>query len=68
LGRAAHLRCVGAHANGEDALRKIPEETPDVVLMDINLPGMNGIECVSRLKERLPKTQVLMLTTYEESI
>src|SRR5258708_3025173 len=53
LGRAAHLRCVGAHANGEEALRKIPEEIPDVVLMDINLPGMNGIECVSRLKEHL---------------
>jgi DNA-binding NarL/FixJ family response regulator len=67
LGRSAHLRCVGAHANGEEALRKIPEEIPDVVLMDINLPGMNGIECVSRLKEHLPKTQVLMLTTYEES-
>jgi DNA-binding NarL/FixJ family response regulator len=67
LGRSEHLRCVGAHANGEDALRKIPEETPDVVLMDINLPGINGIDCVSRLKKHLPKMQVLMLTTYEES-
>mgnify|MGYP001766745143 CR=1 FL=1 len=67
LGRTPALRCVGAHANGEEALRGIPTETPDVVLMDINLPGMSGIECVSRLKERLPRTQVLMLTTYEES-
>jgi DNA-binding NarL/FixJ family response regulator len=67
LGRAPGLRCVGAHANGEDALRSIPTEMPDVVLMDINLPGMSGIECVARLKERLPKLQVLMLTTYEES-
>jgi DNA-binding NarL/FixJ family response regulator len=67
LGRSTALRCVGAHPNGEEALRQIPVEAPDVVLMDINLPGMNGIECVARLKERLPKLQVLMLTTYEES-
>ncbi len=67
LRRAPALRCVGAHPNGEEALLQIPAEEPDVVLMDINLPGMSGIECVARLKERLPKTQVLMLTTYEES-
>jgi DNA-binding NarL/FixJ family response regulator len=67
LGRAPTLRCVGAHSNGEEALSRIPGEEPDVVLMDINLPGMNGIECVARLKERRPQTQVLMLTTYEES-
>src|SRR5207247_2128143 len=67
LERAPGLRCVGAHASGEQALQSIPTESPDVVLMDINLPGMSGIECVARLKERLPKLQVLMLTTYEES-
>jgi len=67
LGRAPGLRCVGAHPTGEKALQAIPEENPDVVLMDINLPGMSGIECVAALKERLPKLQVLMLTTYEES-
>jgi len=67
LGRAPGLRCVGAHSSGEKALQGIPEENPDVVLMDINLPGMSGIECVAALKERLPKLQVLMLTTYEES-
>ena len=67
LGRASALQCVGAHPTGEEALRQIPVERPDVVLMDINLPGMSGIECVRRLKELLPKTQVLMLTTYEES-
>ncbi len=67
LGRAPTLRCVGAYANGEEALRDIPGEPPDVVLMDINLPGMSGIECVGRLRDRLPKTQVLMLTTYEET-
>ena len=66
LGDAPGLRCVGAHATGEEALKKIPGENPDVVLMDINLTGMNGIQCVARLKESLPKTQVLMLTTYDE--
>ena len=67
LNRAPALHCVGAHSSGEEALRQIPAELPDVVLMDINLPQMNGIECVSRLKQQMPKTQVLMLTTYEES-
>jgi len=67
LGRAPALSCVGAHSNGEEALRQIPVEKPDVVLMDINLPKMNGIECVERLKQTMPKTQVLMLTTYDES-
>lgn len=67
LARAPGLTCVGAHSNGEEALRRIPAEKPDVVLMDINLPGMSGIECVARLKARSPQTQVLMLTTYEES-
>ena len=67
LGRAPALRFMSAFPSGEDALRRIPLEAPDVVLMDINLPKMNGIECVAKLKEQMPKTQVLMLTTYEES-
>jgi DNA-binding NarL/FixJ family response regulator len=67
LNRAPALHCVGAHPTGEEALTQIPGESPDVVLMDINLPQMNGIECVTRLKRQMPKTQVLMLTTYEES-
>jgi DNA-binding NarL/FixJ family response regulator len=66
LGRAPALRFMNAYPNGEDALRQIPTDAPDVVLMDINLPKMNGIECVAKLKEQLPKLQVLMLTTYEE--
>lgn len=66
LDHAPGIRCVGAFASGEEALREIPLLQPDVVLMDINLPGMNGIRCVGRLKEVLPKTQVLMLTTYDE--
>ena len=66
LRRSPHLNCLGAYPNGEIALRELPGHNPDVVLMDINLPGMSGIECVARLKEKAPKTQVLMLTTYEE--
>ena len=66
LGKAPGLRCVGAYATGEEGLRHIPKEKPDVVLMDINLPGMNGIQCVARLKKRLPDLQVLMLTTYDD--
>ena len=66
LTRAASLRFVRAHPTAEEALQKIPADAPDVVLMDINLPKMNGIECVARLKEQMPKLQVLMLTTYEE--
>jgi len=66
LGNAPGIRCVGAYATAEEALRDLPAQKPDVVLMDINLPGMNGIQCVARLKERLPKTQVVMLTTYDQ--
>jgi len=67
LGRAPNLQCVGAYASGEDALRELPNHKPKVVLMDINLPGMSGVECVARLKQSLPQSLVLMLTTYEES-
>jgi DNA-binding NarL/FixJ family response regulator len=66
LGNAPGLRCVGAYATGEEGLQHIPQAPPDVVLMEINLPGMNGIQCVARLKAVLPKLQVLMLTTYAE--
>jgi DNA-binding NarL/FixJ family response regulator len=61
------MRCVGAHATGEEAVRRIPGEQPDVALVDIHLPGMSGIECVAKLKTQLPKLQVLMLTRYEQS-
>src|SRR6185295_16789132 len=57
-------RCVVACATAEEALDAIPGHNPDVVLMDINLPGKSGIECVACLKESLPKTQVIILTVY----
>lgn len=62
-----HFQCVGHYRTGEDALRQLVAARPDVVLMDINLPRMSGIECVRRLKELLPEVNVLMLTVYEES-
>jgi len=59
--------CVSSHGSAEEALNKIPAQAPDVVIMDINLPGMSGIECVRRLKNAIPEICILMLTVYEES-
>jgi DNA-binding NarL/FixJ family response regulator len=67
LNRADGFRCVSDYANAEDALKDLPQAKPDVVLMDINLPGMNGVECVRQLKQLLPQTQVMMLTVYEDT-
>jgi DNA-binding NarL/FixJ family response regulator len=58
--------CIHACVSGEDALRVIPALKPDVVLMDIFLPRMSGIECTARLKLQLPKLQILMLTAVED--
>jgi DNA-binding NarL/FixJ family response regulator len=65
--RASGFRCAGAHGSGEAALATLPAEKPTVVLMDINLPGMTGIECVRRLKPLLLDTQFVMLTVYEDA-
>ena len=67
INRAEGLRCVSNHGSGEDALESMPAQKPEIVLMDINLPGMNGVECVRRLKQLLPETQVMMLTAYEDT-
>ena len=64
---APGFRCLSQHGSGESALAKLPLETPGVVLMDINLPGMSGIECVRQLKPQLPDTQFVMLTVYEDT-
>jgi DNA-binding NarL/FixJ family response regulator len=61
------FRCKAKFANAEEALKQLPKENPDVVLMDINLPGMSGIECVVKLKEILPEVQIMMLTVYEDN-
>jgi len=67
LNQSPNLRCISAYATGEEAVQGIPADKPDVALVDVNLPGMNGIECVAKLKAQLPKLQVLMLTRYEQS-
>jgi DNA-binding NarL/FixJ family response regulator len=67
LNRADGFQCVGEHGTAEAALEEIPKEKPEVVLMDINLPGMNGVECVRKLKPLLPKTHMIMLTVYEDT-
>lgn len=64
---ATGFHCAGTHASGESALTALPAEKPSVVLMDINLPGISGIECVRRLKPLLPGTQFVMLTVYEDA-
>jgi DNA-binding NarL/FixJ family response regulator len=56
-----------ADPSAEDALKDLPHIRPDVVLMDINLPGLNGVQCVAQLKPALPKTQIIMLTVYEDT-
>lgn len=61
------LRCLHTYATGEKALVGIPRTPPTVVLVDINLPGMSGIECVARLKGLVPGLHVLILTMYEEN-
>src|SRR5439155_4835911 len=60
------FRCVGAHRSAEAALKLLPDEIPDVVLMDIHLPRLSGIDCVRKVKALGPDLLVLMLTAYED--
>jgi len=67
LNRAEGFRCLSHYPNAEEALKALPNDKPEVVLMDINLPGMNGVECVRQLKQLMPTIQVMMLTVYEDT-
>jgi DNA-binding NarL/FixJ family response regulator len=67
INRAEGFTCVSQYPSAEAALEHLPQDRPDVVLMDINLPGMNGVECVRRLKQAAQQTQVMMLTVYEDT-
>lgn len=58
--------CAGQYGRAQDALANLPSERPSVVLMDIKMKGMDGIECVRRLKEKVPEALVIMLTVFEE--
>jgi DNA-binding NarL/FixJ family response regulator len=66
INRAPRLRCVAEYATAEAALVGIPQIQPTAALVDINLPGMSGIELVTRLKVKLPKLQLMMITMYED--
>lgn len=61
------FECVGAYASGEAALAGFPADRPEVVLMDLGLPGISGIECTARLKDLLPQTQILVVTVYNDN-
>jgi len=61
------FRCVGAFETGEEALRELPNKPPEVVLMDINLPNMSGIECTRQLRDLLPNVRVIMITVYRDN-
>ncbi|MDE3099588.1 MAG: response regulator transcription factor [Verrucomicrobiota bacterium] len=67
LNQTSSLHCVSACATGEEALQKIPRERPDVALVDIHLPGMDGIKCVAGLKAQLPELSVLILTRHSDT-
>jgi len=67
INRADGFKCVSNYGSAEAALEGLPGDRPEVVLMDINLPGMNGVECVRQLKQRGVPTLVVMLTVYEDT-
>ena len=67
LAAVGNIRCLGAYASAEEALAHLPQQPPDVILMDINLGEMDGIECVRRLTVLMPQALVLMLTVFEDT-
>jgi len=67
LQRAEGFQCVGSFEDGEQAVAAIPALRPQVVLMDINLPGMNGVQCVAQLARVLPDTHMIMITVYDDT-
>jgi DNA-binding NarL/FixJ family response regulator len=67
LGSSTACECICVCCAAEEALEKIPPLKPEVVLMDIGLPGMSGIECTARLKQQLPDTQVVIVTVYSDT-
>jgi DNA-binding NarL/FixJ family response regulator len=66
LQHAVDCRCAGDYGTAEEALRKLPALRPDVILMDINLPDLSGVECVRQLSQLLPAARILMLTVQED--
>ncbi|MDB6019215.1 MAG: two component transcriptional regulator, LuxR family [Pedosphaera sp.] len=67
LGTAPDMKCTGAYASAEEALPQIAKKMPDVILMDIKLPAMSGIECLLIIKKFAPSVHIIMVTVYEDS-
>ncbi|MBN2162039.1 MAG: response regulator transcription factor [Pontiellaceae bacterium] len=67
LQEESRFKCIGLFPDAIAAMRGLPELMPDIVLMDINMPGMKGIECIRELKPQMPKTNFVILTVYNES-
>ncbi|MCX7413008.1 MAG: response regulator transcription factor [Planctomycetia bacterium] len=67
LKAASDVRCVAAYGSAEEAIRALPKLAPKVAILDINLPGMSGVECVRHLAEGSPETQIMMLTVYDHN-
>jgi DNA-binding NarL/FixJ family response regulator len=67
LESASDIQCLGAFVSAEEALPQIFAKNPDVVLMDIKLPHMSGIQCVAEIKKTVPNMQIIMVTVYEDS-
>jgi DNA-binding NarL/FixJ family response regulator len=67
LSETAGVECVGSYGTGEDAIRELPGQRAQIVLMDINLPKMSGVECTRQLRALLPELQIIMLTIYDDS-
>jgi DNA-binding NarL/FixJ family response regulator len=66
IGTDPRCLCVGSHPSAEQALAELPASRPDVVIMDVNLPGLSGVDCVAKLAELLPGTHIIMLTVYQD--
>lgn len=66
INSADGFQCIHTYRNGGDAIKELPKLKPDIVLVDINMPGMSGIECVKNLKKLMPETQFMMQTVYED--
>lgn len=67
LKRTPGFKCLGTFSNAAEALRGIPKCQPDVVLMDIQLPGISGVECTAQLKKQMPGLHIIMLTVFEDT-
>ncbi len=66
LNRAQGFSCAGAYGDAREALRRIPQDAPDVVLVDLRLPGMGGVDCIAELRRQSPGVRAIVLTAFDE--